>query len=289
MSVPPPVARDESQEIARDESQEVARTGRQAPRREPSETAGRGGQAGLAERWSEIAGGVALAAAGWRRGGLSGAVMAVAGGGLAMAGLSGVSVVRSARRVGVDLGAVQDRVSPWIPEWVGTADRSPSITVERTVTIARPAGDLYRFWRDLANLPKLMEHLERVEVIDEKRSHWLAWGPADTAIEWDAQITDDQPDRLISWRSVEGAEVDNAGTVTFHEAPGGRGTEVKVSMHYTSPAGAVGRTVARLFGREPDQMLREALRHFKQLMEAGEIPTTEAQPTGHRRWPEAAV
>ncbi|HYD30212.1 MAG TPA: SRPBCC family protein [Azospirillaceae bacterium] len=239
-------------------------------------------QAGLAERWTEIAGGVVLAAAGYRRGGIRGAVMALAGGGLAWAGLSGVSVVRSARRIGVDLEGVQGRVTEWLP----AADNSPSISVERSVTIQRPAADLYRFWRDLSHLPRLMEHLERVDVIDERRSHWVAWGPGEQPLEWDAEITRDELDRLISWRSVGKADVDSAGTVSFRPAPGGRGTEVRVEMTYSNPAGAVGRAVARLFGKEPDQMLREALRHFKQIMEAGEVPSVEAQPAGNRGWRE---
>ncbi|ATQ73586.1 cyclase/dehydrase [Massilia violaceinigra] len=154
--------------------------------------------------------------------------------------------------------------------------------VQHAVSIHRPAGECYRFWRDLARLPEFMQHLESVTVIDERRSHWCASGPAGRKIEWDADITDDQPGQLLRWRSVPGADVDNAGSVRFIPANGGRATVLQVQMSYHPPAGRAGAAVARLFGEEPLIQVRDDLRRFKQLIETGEIPTTRGQPAGAR-------
>ena len=150
---------------------------------------------------------------------------------------------------------------------------------ESSVTINRAPADLYRFWRDFQNLPRFMPHLSSVRVDTARQSHWVAQGPAGTTVEWDAEITDDRPDALIAWRSLAGADVDHAGSVRFEAAPGGRGTFVRVCMEYHPPGGALGAVVATLFGEEPGQHLREGLRRFKQLMEAGETATTAGQPS----------
>ncbi|HEX8615494.1 MAG TPA: SRPBCC family protein [Telluria sp.] len=154
--------------------------------------------------------------------------------------------------------------------------------VRHSVSINRPPDECYRFWRDLARLPTFMQHLESVSIIDERRSHWCARGPAGSRVEWDADITDDQPGQLLGWRSVPGADVDNAGTVRFIPANGGRATVLQVQMSYHPPAGRAGAMVARLFGEEPSIQMRDDLRRFKQLIETGEIPTTRGQPTGAR-------
>jgi uncharacterized membrane protein len=116
-----------------------------------------------------------------------------------------------------------------------------------------------------------MRHLESVEVIDARRSRWRAKAPAGMTVEWEAEITDDRPNELISWRSVEGATVPNRGTVRFAAAPGARGTEVHVDLEYAVPGGRVASMVAKLFGREPGQQIEDDLRRLKQLLEAGEI------------------
>lgn len=154
--------------------------------------------------------------------------------------------------------------------------------VERSLTINRPTDDLYVFWRDFANLPRIMKHLESVTVGDGRRSHWVARGPAGTTVEWDAEIVEDQPNTLISWRSLPDAQVDNAGSVRFERATDGRGTLVRVSLDYSPPAGALGAAVAKLFGEEPGQQIADDLRRLKSLMETGEIPTTAGQPSGRR-------
>jgi uncharacterized membrane protein len=150
---------------------------------------------------------------------------------------------------------------------------------EYSVTINRAPADLYRFWRDFQNLPRFIPHLSSVRVDTARQSHWVAQGPAGTTVEWDAEITDDQPDTLIAWHSLAGADVDHAGSVRFEAAPGGRGTFVRVCMAYHLPGGALGAIVAPLFGEDPGQHMHEGLRRFKQLMEAGETATTSGQPS----------
>jgi uncharacterized membrane protein len=102
------------------------------------------------------------------------------------------------------------------------------------------------------------------------------------SVEWDAEVTVDQPGELLAWHSVEGADVDNAGTVRFEPAPGRRGTIVRIDLQYSPPGGAAGALVAKLFGEEPSQQIDEDLRRFKWLIETGEIPTTVGQPSGPR-------
>jgi uncharacterized membrane protein len=152
--------------------------------------------------------------------------------------------------------------------------------VERAVTINRTAAELYAFWRNLAQLPRFMAHLKEVREIDHRKSHWVARGPMGISVEWDAEIITDTPNEVISWGSLPGSDVDTAGSVHFTAAPAGRGTEVRVSLKYDPPAGKAGAAIARLFGESPERQVEEDLHRFKQLMEAGEIPTTIGQPRG---------
>jgi uncharacterized membrane protein len=156
------------------------------------------------------------------------------------------------------------------------------IAVRRSITVARPQDEVYRFWRNLENLPRFMRHLESVEVRDDRRSHWCAKAPARTAVEWDAEIVEDEPGRRIAWRSLEGATVPNAGAVTFAAAPGDRGTEIHVELDYSPPGGAVGATIAKLFGEEPSQQIADDLRRLKQILEVGEVVIAKS-PAGRRR------
>ncbi|HEX5580384.1 MAG TPA: SRPBCC family protein, partial [Gemmatimonadaceae bacterium] len=160
-----------------------------------------------------------------------------------------------------------------------------------SVTILSPREEVYEFWRDFQNLPRFMRHLESVRVLDDRRSHWVARAPAGRTVEWEAEIVEDRPNELIAWRSVAGADVDNAGHVRFSDAPGGRGTEVTVALRYDPPAGKLGAAVAKLFHEEPGQQVEEDLRRFKQVMETGDIVVSDAtvdrgphpaQPVAHR-------
>ncbi len=152
--------------------------------------------------------------------------------------------------------------------------------VTKVITVNRPADEIYRFWRSFENFPRFMHYLESVQTNGDGRSHWRAKGPAGKTVEWDAEIVEDRPNELIAWRSVEGSEVENAGSVRFVRAPGGRGTEVHVELDYNPPGGAVGAAVASLFGKEPAQEMSADLRAFKQMMELGEVVQSEASAVG---------
>jgi len=146
--------------------------------------------------------------------------------------------------------------------------------IGRTITINRPASELYAFWRDLRNLPLFMENIESITIIDVRRSHWTVKGPADSSVEWDSLIVEDVPGELIAWESAEGTSVPNSGRIEFSEWSNGRGTKVTATIAYNPPAGKLGKMFAKMFQREPKIQVRRDLRRFKQLMETGEIPTT---------------
>lgn len=141
----------------------------------------------------------------------------------------------------------------------------------RSLTIARPVEEIYTFWRDFRNLPRFMTQLESVEMLDERRSHWRAKGPAGIPVEWDAEMTADRPSELIAWQTVGQADVASSGVVRFKKAPGDRGTEVQVEMRYAPPGGMLGDKMASFFGKDPGQMLLEDLRTLKRVLETGEI------------------
>jgi uncharacterized membrane protein len=144
--------------------------------------------------------------------------------------------------------------------------------VGRSVTINKPVGELFAYFRNFANLPAFMENVERIDVLDDKRSHWVVKGPAKLTYEWDALVTDEVQDRYIAWASQPGADVDNSGRVDFRDA-GARGTVVTATIMYDPPGGVVGKLIAKMFQREPAIQARRDLRRFKQLMETGEIAT----------------
>ncbi|MDB4878740.1 MAG: cyclase/dehydrase [Gemmatimonadetes bacterium] len=150
------------------------------------------------------------------------------------------------------------------------------IRTKRSITVRRPVEEVYAFWRDFENLPRFMRHLESVTVSGDDRSHWVARAPAGQSVEWDATTTEDVENERISWKSEPGSVVYNAGTVRFHPAPGGRGTEVRVELEYDPPFGKLGSKVAMLFREEPGQQVQDDLRHFKQVLETGDIVLSDA-------------
>jgi uncharacterized membrane protein len=222
------------------------------------------------ERWLSVVAGAALAAFGLKRRSVKGLAIASIGGGLLWRGATGHCAVYES--LGVDTNGNDERQVS-VPYGRG-------IRVEKSVTVNAPAEQIYTFWRNFENLPRFMEHLERVDVQDSMRSHWVAKGPAGLKAEWDAEIINEIPGELIGWRSVDGSSVQNAGSVHFTPATGGRGTEVKVVLRYDPPGGALGAAVAKLFGEEPSTQVKEDLRRLKQLLEAGELATTAGQPWG---------
>lgn len=153
--------------------------------------------------------------------------------------------------------------------------------IERTVTINKPARELYDFYRDFSNLPLFMDNIERIEKLDDRRSRWTVKGPVGTQVEFVSRVTEDVPGRVIGWETEEGADVASSGRVEFLDAPPGRGTYVRATIHYDPPFGVVGKAVAKLLQREPNVQARRDLRRFKQLMETGEV-TNSASPSGRK-------
>ena len=226
------------------------------------------------ERWASAIGGAALAAYGIKQlkeRSPAGAALAAAGTALMFRGATGHCPMYSA--AGINTADGHDDTREHLAGARG-------VNVEEVVTINRPAAELYRFWRNFEQLPRFMEYLDSVRQTDQRRSHWVAKGPAGRRVEWDAEIINEIPDELIGWRTLDGADVISAGSVRFVPASSGRGTQVRVRLQYDPPGGKLGSAVAWIFGKEPSQTIREDLRHFKQLMEAGEIPTTVGQPRG---------
>jgi len=226
-----------------------------------------------------VAGG-ALAAYAFKRRSVPGGTAALAGAALLYRGATGHCDVYQALGVnrvrGHGTGVMADRGSDTRQQLGGGA----GVHAEESVTINRPIAEVYRFWRNFENLPKLMKHLESVSTRDAGVSHWVARGPAGMKVEWDARIINEIDDKLIGWQSLDGSMVSTAGSVNFRETP--RGTDVRVHLQYNPPAGKLGAAVARLFGEDPSVQIHEDLRRFKQLMETGEIPTTDGQPRGGR-------
>jgi uncharacterized membrane protein len=223
---------------------------------------------GETERLVSLVGGAALALIGLERRSLGGLVVAGIGGMLVHRGYTGSCNMYKAIGVTSAEPASPDKYF------------NHGIHVEVATTIDKPAAELYRFWRNFENLPQFMNHLESVTVIDDKRSKWVAKGPAGSSVRWEAEIINEEQDALIAWRSLAGAQVDNAGSVRFIQAPGGRGTEVRVVLDYIPPGRTVGKWVARLMGEDPQLQIEEDLRRFKALMETGEIPVGSSQYAG---------
>jgi uncharacterized membrane protein len=154
------------------------------------------------------------------------------------------------------------------------------IHAKGTCIVNRPIEEVYGFWRRFENFSRFMRHVESVADLGDGRSHWKVKGPAGMELEWHATIVADVPNEVITWRSLENSDVDNAGAVRFTEAPGGRGTIVRVNLEYNPVGGVLGATVAKLFGEEPEQQMDDDLRRFKQILEVGEVVVSDATLLG---------
>jgi len=239
---------------------------------QPNGQAGRHVNVGSEERTASVAAGSIVALLGLSRGTLPGLIMAGLGGALIYRGATGhcsvyekLNMDSTGTRTGKE--AVED---------------GKGLHAEGAFLVNRSAEDCYRFWRDFEKLPTIMRHLESVKVLDDKRSHWVmtAKHTPGGKLEWDAEITRDQPNEVIAWQSLPGADVESAGEIRFSKALGDRGTEVHVFMDYWPPAGKLGEWTATLFGASPRRLLREDLRNFKRIMEIGEILSLEGQSRG---------
>ena len=226
---------------------------------------------GAAERLASAVGGGALAAFGLSRGGFGGLAMALAGGSLLHRAVTGNCMAYGA------LGINTARADDGRPVRIG-AGRGIKIT--QSITVLKEPSELFAFWRNFNNLPRVMRHLQSVEITGDDRSHWVASAPFGKTVEWDAEIYTERANELIGWRSLAGSQVDTVGSVQFRNAPGNRGTEVTVTLKYDPPAGKLGAAIAAMFGESADHQVQEDLRRFKHIMEAGEAPTIEGQPRG---------
>jgi uncharacterized membrane protein len=225
---------------------------------------------GDVERLASGIGGAFLIAAGVRRGSLGGLTLALLGGSLVYRSVTGHCQAYCA--LGID-----------------TSDKSTGSEdghvhkgrlVKHSVTINRPAEELYRVWHDFENLPRFMIDVESVRTTGEGRAHWITKGPLGQTSSWETEVFREVPGHLIAWKTLPGAEVVHAGTIRFDPASADRGTVVTMEVNYEPPMGLVGTTIAKMIGKDPDDSVREDLRRFKQLMEAGELPTVEGQPSG---------
>jgi uncharacterized membrane protein len=156
------------------------------------------------------------------------------------------------------------------------------MVLRAAITVRRPADELFDFWSDLSRLPEFMAHLDTVEVRPDGTSHWRALAPGGTHVEWDARIAESERPTRLSWESVGDADVPNSGSVWFTDAPGDRGTEVRVELDYELPGGRLAEALSRLFGEQPRQQVEDDLRRFKQVAETGEVVRSEGSPGGTR-------
>ena len=221
------------------------------------------------ERWLSVLLGGGLMALGLKRGSRDGLVLSLGGGALLYRGVTGHSFLY--RALGIDTSAARPRPGVSVPHGRG-------VKVEKSLLINKSPEELYRYWRDFENLPRFMSQLIAVQTAGVKRSHWVIQSIAGAELSWDAEIINEVPNELIAWRTEEGADIDHAGSVRFE--PSSHGTKVKVTLEYRPPAGKIGVGVAKLLGQEPEQVIEQDLRRFKQLMEAGEIVSVEGQPQG---------
>jgi uncharacterized membrane protein len=229
---------------------------------------------GKGERIVSAAAGALLLLQGLKRRDPIGLLIAGVGSALAVRGATGHCHMYEALGVDTAHGDKDQRRSP---------DRGTRIV--QSLLINKTPEELYAYWRNFENLPNIMTHLESVRVLQDGRSHWVAKAPSiiGGTVEWDAEITADEPYSRIAWRTLPGGDVEHRGTIKFTKAPGDRGTNVRVVLEYHPPVGQVGSWIAKIFGEEPEQQIREDLRNFKRMMEVGAVPTTDGQPHGSCR------
>jgi uncharacterized membrane protein len=236
---------------------------------------------GDTERVVSVAAGAALALYGLDRRDVQGGLLAVIGAELIRRGVAGHCLVYDALNVSTASDATHrgfHRDLPASP--AATVRASRAVKIEHTVTVMRPAPELYAFWRDPANLPRVVEFIESADTVSDTTSRWRVRGPGGIRIEWDAQIINDIPNELLAWKSVGDADIPNAGSIHFRTAPNAKGTEVRLVLDYEPPAGHIGAWIAKLVKENPEGQLRDALRRFKQLAETGEVLLNVGQTSG---------
>jgi uncharacterized membrane protein len=225
------------------------------------------------ERWCSAMTAVSLMAYGVSRRTIPGMLLAAGAIPLAYRGLAGHWPSTSRARKGVR----------HVSDTRAALSGKRGIHVRESVRIEKPLAEVYRFWRQLENLPRFMTNLEKVIELGNGRSRWIARGPADVTVEWDAEIINEIENKVIGWRSLPGGDVVTAGSVTFAAVRRGPSTQISVHLQYAPPAGRFGALVATVAGREPSQTIRGDLRRLKQILEAGEVPRVSAHRTSRSR------
>lgn len=221
------------------------------------------------ERVGSVIGGSLLAMYGLSRGRASGLILGALGGALVYRGATGHC--HGYEALGLDTSKHND---------VTAVPAQQGLHVVHHLQINRTPKELYRFWRDVENLPQVLTHVETITKLDERRSRWTAKGPFGRSYTWEAEIFNDREPELIAWRSLPDSDIETAGSIRFHPLPADRGTAVNVTMKYNPPAGKVGSTIAWMTGNDIEQHVRQDLQRFKSLMEAQEVPTIEGQTHG---------
>jgi uncharacterized membrane protein len=224
------------------------------------------------ENWFAIGAGTSLLIAGMRRRSAVGTVAALSSVPLLYRGIAGHwPQVPNGDRIRQGHGGAA------VSGTKATLSGDRGVHVRESIRLELPTGEVYRFWRHLANLPRFMSHLDRVTETSDGQSHWIAKGPAGLGVEWDARIVNEEEGKVIGWQSLPGSDVDSAGSVNFDSIRNGRATQLSVHLQYSPPAGKAGALIAKLFGEAPSQTVREDLRRLKQLLEAGEVPCATPQ------------
>lgn len=228
---------------------------------------------GQNERWLSLIGGASLLTYGLIRRDKTGFGLAVASGELLYRGFMGHCPVYQALGINTtERGYAKGTgAKAGVPYELG-------IRVDHTIRIQKSPEELYKFWRNLENLPRFMDHLESVKEVDDRTSYWCAKGIAGWNVSWHAEIVNDLPNRIIGWRSLPGSDVDMGGSVRFQPIEDGA-TSVKVSLQYNPPGGTLGKWAAKTFGEDPETTIMADLTRFKELMETGNIRKTAAAKT----------
>jgi uncharacterized membrane protein len=234
----------------------------------------------------EIASGVLIFAQGRKP--VAGMWSRVAGDAMDLATLAGAAALPSSNKHAVGVAAanvagvaVLDLLcAQELSRQQGTMTEEGAIRVARSIVIHRRPDEIYAFWRRMENLPRFMYHLQEVRATGPNTSHWVTTAPGGATVEWDSELTADQPNELLAWRSMPGAQVENAGTVRFEPRPGGRGTIVRVELEYRPPGGIAGAAFSMLFNESPQQQLHDDLHRLKQVLEAGEVVRSDGSPSG---------
>lgn len=228
-----------------------------------------GANVGLLERIASTALGGVLVTRGIQKHSVTSIAGAVVGANLIYRGISGHCGLYSA--LGVNTAVVHkpgSDISAEAPE------------VRRSITIGRPADELFAIWRDPAKLARIVAHFAEVTPQTDGVTHWRARGPAKQILEWYSRYIQEEPGRSLVWQSLPGSTMAHHGEITFQKGPDETGTVVALQMKFEPPLGGIGTGLVKAFHLVPRAIAGKTLRRFKSLAETGEIPTLEHNPSG---------